>query len=274
MSRPVVIWTGPVNFTQVPGATLPDAYEINIGCLGDRDPYCPALAASYLVDGRRLPQILARASVPPESEVGDIAIGAFSAGGSLVKRLLLSEADRARIQVVHLADATWTSSWEDQRRRIPPYDEGFVLYGLDAIDGPHLFIATASPNPNKTWATGIENLQRLRAEIEHRSGQRFAERSDFFGVDPKPDHVYQLGNIILAEFPARPLGHGHTVIAGQVWDRIVKPWLAGEAPQPIPGPGPAPGPVPAQPRRPTTAQLALGAAGLVLGYYGVRRVYP
>lgn len=273
-TRPVVIWTGPVNFTQVPGATLSDAYEINIGCFGDRDPYCPGLAASYLTGGRRLPQILARAGVPPESEVGDIAIGAFSAGGSLVKRLLLSEPDRARIQVVHLADATWTSSWDDQRARIPPYGEGFVLYALDAIAGAHLFVVTASPNPNKTWATGIENLRRLRSEVERRSGERFTELDHFFGIEPGPDHVYQLGNVILAEFPSKPLGHGHTVIAGPVWDRIIKPWLASDLAQhrPLPGQRPDPWTSP-DPSVVSYRALGAGALGLVIGYIGVRWIY-
>lgn len=274
MKRPVVLWTGPVGFFQVPGATLPDAYEVNLGCFGDRAPMCQNVAASYLADGRRIPTILARNHLPPEDEIGPFAVGAFSAGGSFVKRMLTSPADRARTSVVHLADAIWTSSWIDARGRVPPVDEGFVAYGLDAIDGPHLFIATVSPHPNKTWATGIENLRALRSAIEARSGRHFEPLEGFFGIDPAPERAYRLGNVIFAEYPEKPLGHGHTAIAGQVWDKIVKPWLAAAGQLPIPSPGPTPIPTPTPtPRpgaRPTGLGLAVATGAVLAGYFGAR----
>lgn len=264
--RDVVIWTGPVNFSQVKGATLPDAYEINEGCFGDRPPHCMHRVAP-------IPALLARHNVPIE-DTRDIVIGAFSAGGSLVKRLMLEPDNRARTAAVHLADATYTASWENKQGRRPPPIEGYVRYALDAIDGPHLFVATASPIPNKTWASGVENLQRLREEIETRSGRKFVELDHFFGIDPAPDHAYQLGNVILAEYPLKPLGHGHTTIAGQVWEKIIRPWLA----QPSrgqthpPSPGPPPGPQPTGETGPTTPWriVAYLSAATAVGYFGVR----
>jgi hypothetical protein len=240
MKRDVVIWTGPVAFFQVPGATLPDAYEINEGCFGDRPPHCMNRVAP-------IPTLLGRHNVPIDN-ARDIVIGAFSAGGSLVKRLMVDADNRARTAAVHLADATWTAAWEDKVSRRPPYDEGFVRYALDAIDGPHMLVATASPIPNKTWATGVENLRRLREEIEARSARQFTELDHFYGIDPAPEHAYQLGNVILAEYPQDPLGHGHTTIAGQVWQKIIIPWLAtARSGVPVPGPGPSPGPAPPRP---------------------------
>jgi hypothetical protein len=105
----------------------------------------------------------------------------------------------------------------------------------------------------------VENLRRLRADIEEQSGQRFEELDHFFGVDPAPEHAYQLGNVILAEFPQEPLGHKHTRIAGQVWENIIQPWLAGVAPQPGPQPGPA------EPVQQPVSWLWFGAAALA-GY--------
>jgi hypothetical protein len=272
--RPAVIWTGPVNFSQVPGATVADAHDINIGCFGDRSPNCPAIAASYLdAEGRRIPRLL-QAQGLSEDEVGDILFGAFSAGGSLVKRVLLSAQDRARTSVVHLADASYTSEWENSATRTPPPIEGYVLYGLDAIAGPHLFVATASPIPNKTWASGVENLQRLRAEIEARSGRQFTELEHFYGIEPRPDHAYQLGNVILAEYPLQPIGHGHNVLAGQVWEKIVRPWLGTRTLPPIgpPPPGPGPGQPPGAPPHGQLDALGLFVLflGAAAGFAGVR----
>lgn len=267
--RDAVIWTGPVAFFQVPGATLPGAYEISEACFGDRPPRCMHRVAS-------VPSILSRHGVDP-GDVRDVVIGAFSAGGSLVKRMMMRPENRADVRAVHLADATWTAQWEDKRARRPVVDEGFVRYALDAIDGPHLFIVTASPNPNKTWATGIENLRRLREEIESRSGRRFRRLDHFYGVDPGPDATYKLGNVILAEFPSKPLGHGHTSIAGQVWDKILIPWLEayrrGELPA-EPGPGPAPEPQPEpqpgpSPAPPVASRSALATGAWLFGFGAV-----
>ena len=88
-------------------------------------------------------------------------------------------------------------------------------------------------------------MRAAKAAIEERTGRLFVSRGDFFGIEPSPERVYQLGNVIFAEFPAHPLGHGHNAIAGQVWEKIIQPWLAkgkgeigvpgGLAPPPLPG---------------------------------------
>jgi len=169
--------------------------------------------------------LLQRAGI---SAVDNLLLAAFSAGGSILRRLLETPSYRQVTAAVHLADATFTSSWLDQAARQPPAIEGFVQYGVDVVNGlgDKLLVATASPSPNKTWATGIENLAAIRKEIEARTGQSFVERADFFGVDPAPSVVHQLGNVLFASYPAEPLGHGHTAIASQIWQRIITPWMA------------------------------------------------
>lgn len=259
--RDAVIWTGPVAFWQVPGATIPGAHEVNIGCFGDKPPHCPSIGETSLDgSGRRLPSLLAKHGLS-EDQVGHVVFGGFSAGGSLIKRVLQSPADRARVSAVHLADATYTSSWDAPGR--PPVIEGFAAYGVDAATGPHLLVATASPIPNKNWASGVQNLQRLREEIETRTGQKFQKLDHFFGIDPAPEAAYQLGNVILAEYPMTPLGHGHTKIAGQVWDKIVLPFLgqAGIPSGPPPGPGPDEPPW-VVPTPPPPIQLAASRFGI------------
>jgi hypothetical protein len=209
----------------------------------------------------------------------NLFFGAFSAGGSIVKRALENPDYRAVTTAVHLADATYTGAWLDERNRIAPPIEGFVQYGVDVAQGSgdKLFVATASPVPNKNWPSGVENLQALRREIEKRTGRQFVERSDFFGVDPGPEHAYQLGNVILAEYPLSPLGHNHTKIAGQVWQNIIQPWLA-KGKGALDEPGGLPGPVPPVPL-PTEPGDGVGIGGVLLalgaaagGYLLVRQL--
>jgi hypothetical protein len=220
----LVVWTGPVANFQVKGATVPGAKELFLSCYGDKPPHCPTIGTQIAGS----PSLLLAKAGLDESELGGLFFGAFSAGGSLIKRVMMNEAYRSLTTSVHLADAMWTASWKDKVARIPLPDEGFVRFGADVAtgSGDKLFIATVSPRPNKQWATGVENLRAVKAAIEERTGRLFVSRGDFFGIDPQPDHVYQLGNVIFAEFAEHPLGHGHHAIAGQVWEKIIQPWLA------------------------------------------------
>ena len=88
----LVVWSGPVAKFQVPGATVPGAAEHFFGCTGDGfqgSAKCHNLANSWLDgDGRRIPRMLAAAGMS-EADVDNLYLGAFSAGGSIVKRLLL-----------------------------------------------------------------------------------------------------------------------------------------------------------------------------------------
>jgi hypothetical protein len=163
----------------------------------------------------------------------DVYFGAFSAGGSLLKRLLENPAYRKMVTGVFLADATYTSSWENAQQRIPPVIQGFADYAVDVVNsgGSKIFVATASINPNKTWATGIENLDRIMVDVEEQTGRSFERIPHFFGVtNPAgivPEYVYKLGNVIFAEFSGNSdFGHGQTKIQDQVWQKILHPWLA------------------------------------------------
>jgi len=219
----LVVWAGPVASFQVKGATIPGAKELFIGCHGNRPPHCPTIGDQLSYSPELL---LAKAHMDP-ANLGQLFMGAFSAGGSTLKRLLSNKAYRDITTSVHLADATYTSHWIDQKNRIPPAIEGFVRYAVDVVEGPgdKLLVATASPNPNKQWATGIENIRAIRDEVEGRTGKQFVNRPDFFGIEPGPTEVWQLGNVFLAPFPGSPLGHNHPKIAGQVWQKIIHPWL-------------------------------------------------
>ncbi len=223
--RDLVVWTGPVANFQVKGATVPGAKELFIQCRGDKGPHlhCPTIGAGIAGSPSAL---LAKAGMT-EAGLADLFFGAFSAGGSIIKRLMANPEYRRVTTSVHLADAIWTASWADKPNRVPPADEGFVAFAADVAEGPgdKLLVATVSPNQNFQWATGIENLRALKKAIEERTGRRFGVRPGFFGISPGPAVVYQMGNVLLAEFPSKPLGHAHTQIAGQVWNKIIVPWV-------------------------------------------------
>ena len=212
----LVVWAGPVNESQVPGATIPGAILKFIVCTGNGSPSCGQIADSWEdSDGRRLPGMLAQLGLG-EGAVGDIFLGAFSAGGSVWKRVLMHPKDRARVRAVVLSDATYTSPV------IEPI-EGFVRYGLDALQGGKLFVATASASPNKTYGSGEEVLAATRDEIARRSGVSF-EAGGSFETSPPPEHIYSAPGILFAHYGWLGGGHMlHPQIAPAVWQNVVQP---------------------------------------------------
>lgn len=227
---------------------MPGAKEKFFGCHGAyQTPICSDIAWSFHdADGRSLPTMASRSGVPAD-ELADVFLGAFSAGGKVVRRLLLDPRDRARIRAVLLSDATY-ASWRDKAARIPLVQDQLVRFGAELSSGTsgQLFVATASPSPNGSMPTGVEVLQQLRKEIEEATGLSFERIESFYGIDPAPDNAYKLGDVIFAEYPMEPLGHKHTDIAPQLWQRILHPWLeAGSRPLPEPVPEPLPEPGPA-----------------------------
>lgn len=254
MPQDLVVWFGPVGKHQVTGATVPGAVEHFIQCVGaGAEPLCKSVAASLLdPSGRRLPMLCRKAGLEP-SQVRNVFLGAFSAGGGVVRALLEHPDDRRAIRAVLLADATYSATWADQRARVPVVQEPLVAFATELARGGtgQLLVATASPSPNYEYATGVEVLRALRAEVERRTGLQFKRLDSFFGIQPEPEAAYQLGDVILAEYPMQPLGHGgHAGLAPQVWQRILLPWLergweVGTTRTPAPGaPAPAtPSPV-------------------------------
>ena len=273
----LVIWTGPVNLMQVPGATVPGAIERALPCTGDGSspPKCSDMAEAlrYAGQGSMLRGMAGRAGTSLE-EVDDVFVGAFSAGGTVVKRMVANRDDRRRITAVMLSDATYSGAWADIKIRRPVVQPEWVDFGCEVAQGTgKLWVATASPSPNYTWATGVECLREIRRQIEERLGQRFERLDHFYGVYPPPEYAYKLGNVIFAEYPMKPLGHGHTKIADQVWQKVLWPWLerrggVGPVPPPPEPPGPPQPPVePEQPRvlADTTKELAYQMASLGFG---------
>lgn len=224
----VVIWAGPVNASQVPGATIPGAREVFFTCVGDIQPgkaYCSSVADTWLDgSGRRLPTILKRLGLSEET-AGRIVLGAFSAGGIALKRLISHPADRARITAMLLADASYSAGGSPAN---PLPIEEYATFALDAMRDPKkLFVATASASPNKEWGSGSQVLNATRKLIEQRSGEVF-ERGGTLPLNDQPVDLYRSknGNVIFADYGLKGGGHGyHPQLAPQVWQRILWPWL-------------------------------------------------
>jgi hypothetical protein len=195
-------------------------------CKGDTAPLCSAFSWSLKdAAGRRLP-ILASKCGLNLADVGDIFLGAFSAGGGVLRDIFSSPEDRKRLRYVHNADATYSSRGPDGR---PVINDWVVTWGAEVAtgDGSQLWTATASPSANFGMPTGVETLQEIRRQIELRTGRQFEKLDSFYGIDPAPAAAYKLGNVIFAEYPMEPLAHGGhaTILAKKVWQQIMWPWL-------------------------------------------------
>jgi hypothetical protein len=296
----LVLWAGPSKPSQI---AVPNAKELFLYCVfgsawKGTDRHCPTLG-DKLAENPAL--LVDKAGMDPT----DIFMGSFSAGGSVLKRMLMKQLYRDKTSFLHLADATYTSEWVDKASRTPIAIEGFTRYAVDVINGggDKLMVATASENPNGQYASGVENLHAMRDEIEARTGGQFELMDHFFDVSPLPAlGAWKLGNVILADYcsqtqPCSPnIGHGGHVstIGNQIWQKILIPWLdkgrgpvgepGGMDPPPPPwGGGWAPpwkgwwlvGDEPGQPSRAASglAKVGLGVAGAALGFFGARALY-
>lgn len=170
------------------------------------------------------------AATPP------LAFGAFSAGGSTVKRLLMHADDRAQVQAVALADALYVTDRSSDGRPVPP--EGFVRFGeLAAKDPRRVLLLTVSSSPNKSHPSGSETLGPLAEAIGKAVGLPVQQVS---AADPRwapllqeipvPwDKGYRIGHgAWLFDFGSK-VKHGEhaTVLAGPFWRHLVVPGMQG-----------------------------------------------
>lgn len=237
VNKKAVVWMGPVGTRDVSGATVPDAVVKFISCTGDGKPSCGDIAESWTDGkGQKIPGLLQEVKLPSgtklwsTAEAGDdtteLWLGAFSAGGHIVKRVLNNDADRARVHAVLLADATYVASWKDEKARVPDIIEGFVKLGVDAERDGRLFVATASSSPNKTHPTGAETLAALRKEIEARVGRPFedvtASAATLFPGLKAPVSVHRMNRVVFADFGGQYAHAEHaTIVAPVVWATVI-----------------------------------------------------
>jgi len=269
-----VAWLGPASPFQAPGWTPPAGSKVlNLQCQGLTQPTCGTITDGWAdASGRHLPSLLAAGHVDPTA-FNEVMLNAFSAGGSSVKRIAMNPDDRAAIPVIVLADGMYTTDRDAEGKAVAP--EGFVRYALDALDGPHLFVATSSSSPNKNYPTGSDTIDAVRREVEKRTGRTF-QTGGHVPLPVQPVTLWTLGNVILGDYKAL-LGHGEhvSVLNTAVWDNIVKPFLGarqgGSVEPPLP-PAP-PGDTPITPAPPSSfpwdRALAL-AAGAAAGYLATR----
>lgn len=231
----LVAWFGPVYAGQVPEATVPGWDRVFFPCTGDGKPPCGAYAESWTdATGQRVPRALQAMKRPGAKE---LALGAFSAGGQIVKRLLMHPTDRAAVRVAALADALYVTDRDASGRPVPP--EGFVLYGREAaVDPSKLLLLTVSSSPNKNYPSGSETLVPLVQAVASGSGQEAVELSP---GDPAyaalrahvPPWVkgYRVGQGAFFFDYGSTVKHGEhaTKLASPFWQHLVVPYLAAGA---------------------------------------------
>jgi hypothetical protein len=222
--RPHVFWFGPVNGMQVKGATVDGAATHFFTCTGDGQPNCGAWADGWKdPSGCRLPGLYKKLKID-SGEVGQIYLGAFSAGGQCVRRIALGAADRAALRAVLLSDATYTPEWLDASKTTAKPLEGFLQLGLDCISDGRLFLATASSSLNKAYPSGAQTLDGLRRGIEEAAGCPFEDAAAdpiWQGLKP-PARAWRLRNVIFADFGGAYKHADHaTYLAPILWPRAI-----------------------------------------------------
>lgn len=227
--RDLTVWSGPINATSF-GGSVPGSGTIRfVSCTGDGfggTPVCRSFADKWAdQSGRRLPGMFQQFGLR-DADVGNLILGAFSAGSHLWRRILAgSPADRARVRALLLTDATYSAGGTPSK---PEPVSGFIEFALDALrDTSKMFIATASDSPNKNYGSASQVLAATMREIERLSGARFKEGGRLPTTE-QPERLFTspAGNIIFAHYGMKGGGHGyHPKLAPELWTKVMQPWL-------------------------------------------------
>ena len=219
----VIVWTGPISAMQAKPAVPPGWRLANITCTGDGAPTCADIAERWTANDRKLPGLMKAAKVR-DGEA--LYLGAFSAGGQIVKRALKNAEDRARVRGVLLSDATYTATWGNAKKaKLGPMDEGFLLFAIDAVRDGRPMLATVSSNPNKDMPSGAQTLRALKDELERRGVLFDDAQSDplWLTLEREPIASWRANNVLLADFGDRYKHAEHAEeIAPAVWPLLAR----------------------------------------------------
>ena len=184
------LWAGPVSLAVAKKTATGEITLVQ--CTGDGSPTCGEKAAGF--------------SGGPFT-----ALCAFSAGGSFLKRRpdLLAQA-----QVVHLCDATYTTTNGAQ-------EAPFAEYAARAARGECCFIASASAFANKNHPTGEQTLRMIQ-KMAGLDSDHVGDAHFFFrGFDvPHAGHATDLAPQLWAQFAVPFLGGSHAPSSGEGSDSL------------------------------------------------------
>jgi hypothetical protein len=230
-----VVWCGPFSpKTQAPGATVQGAALGAIVCKGAAGgpsmALCPQLAQKITT----IDDLLRIANVPASDT---LVLASFSAGHNIVRPLMLDPANRARVDVLYLADSIY-GSWKNQEAQTINVPDGYVDFAIDALDAKKLFVATSSNSPNSPFPNGEQSMKALAQAIESRAGQPMQEASALSPeITPQPVGAGQLGGTLFCDYGGLVTHPEHaTKLAPQFFQKVVSPWLemrSSAAPKPI-----------------------------------------
>lgn len=239
MPTDVTMWMGPLFNGQVPACFAPGSTFVP--AFTCRNPYlapvptCQQMIASFDRNGRFLPSMLKSRGVDP-NQLGKLYVGTFSAGnGALKDRILLSDADRQMITGIYAADSTY-SDWIDGNPKKGPIPKpGYMAFLRDVLRDKKFFVATAgvsrpTDREGRPLPSSAESMLALGDALERETGRKF-EPFDASWSNPRPISAKRMvtpagGLIVFMDYGANiPHVKHPTVIAPQVWQHVVLPWL-------------------------------------------------
>ena len=175
--------------------------------------------------GRILPSLVSRYA-PDVTDVGKIALCAYSAGHGLLDRVFQVPEERQRIAASVVSDATFAGL------NAPP-KEGYVQFGVDAAAGRSLFLATTANTSDGSHATGRDSWLSVWREVERRTG-RGERAASAVGDMPTPSGgVWSIGSRLTwydyaDETGRSDISHGdHHALAADAWRSYLVPYLGG-----------------------------------------------
>lgn len=184
-------------------------------------------------NGRILPNLLKKYAAG--ISVDQIAFAAYSAGWGLLTKIAEVDEDRKQITAMILSDACFSGGNPNTGQGGTP-KAGYVKFGVDAMNGSRLMVATTANTSDGSYLTGRQSWELVWNAVRRTC---FCEpRKIHTGIKPAPSGGwFELGNAFYwGDYTKPGSGPGagsdithaaHNDLSAAVWQEFLAPWLAG-----------------------------------------------
>jgi hypothetical protein len=231
----LVFFAGPVIVTEAHKRIDWRGRDVKIiPIVGEGSSNFEALAESLRdKQGRILPNLLKKYA--PGIQPAQIALCAYSAGWGLLNKIAEVDEDRKQVTAMILSDACF-SAGNMATGQGGTAKAGYVKFGIDAMNGSRLFVATTANTSPGSYLTGRQSFELVWNAVRKTCfcEPRVVKQS----ISPAPSGGWhELGNAFYWGDYTKPgsapgqgsdIGHAdHNAMSAAVWQEFLSPWLAG-----------------------------------------------